>query len=99
MRGHKFVCLVNPTYHYEGCAPTIEIAEQIHWSDDAFMEVLTFPFPDMKDNLVEIEMSDQYGNAYPTEKVEFARTIDGRLYYVSDWYSKQDIINKFEQTD
>lgn len=99
MRGHKFVCLIDPTYHYEGCAPTIEIAEQIVWSDDAFMTVLTFPFPDMKDNLVTITMDDQYGNAYSKEDVEFARDINGRLYNVSDYLSKADVINKFEQTD
>lgn len=91
MRGHKFICLVDPTYHYEGTAPTEEIAEQIVWSDDAFMVVLTFPHADMKDNLVSIDMED--------DTVEFARTIDGRLYYLSDWFSKTDIINKFEQTD
>lgn len=92
MRGHKFVCMVDPTYFLEHEFDDINVVDQIVWTDDAFMQVLTFPFPEMSDNLVTLrtEGGDEY---------EFARTINGRLYYLSDWMDKTTLINMFEQTD
>lgn len=93
MRGHKFICLVDPVWFLEGMVPTVELCEQMVWSgDDSTMECLTFPHEDMKDNLVTIRMDDG-------EDYEFARTIDGRLYYISDWISKSNAIALYEQTD
>jgi hypothetical protein len=92
MRGHKFICLVDPTYWLEGDIPTVELCEQIVWSDDAYMAVLTVAHENIHDNFVTIKTDSG-------DDVEFVRTIDGRLYYVSDWRSKADLIREFEQTD
>ena len=91
MRGHKFICLVDPTYWLEGTIDDPAVVDQIYWGDDSTMECLTFAHSDMKDNLVTIDTSEG--------EHEFARTIDGKLYYISDWISKSNAIDLFEQTD
>lgn len=93
MRGHKFLCLIDPNYFHEDCF-TQEENEQISWNDDSFMTVLTLAHEKFSDNLVTLTNADD-----PNDDYEYVRTIDGRLYYISDWWDKNEVIRRFEQTD
>lgn len=91
MRGHKFLCLVDPTYFLEGEFTDAEAA-QIEWHDDSRMEVLTLAHEKMEDNLVTLH-TDIEGDEF-----EFVRDIEGKLWYVSDFWTKNQVIKAFEQT-
>lgn len=95
MRGHKFVCLVEANYFHED-EFTADINKQVVWGDDARLRVLTFPHENFADNLVELRSAN---SSDPDDVFEYARDIDGRLWYVDSWLSKLDIIKAFEQTD
>jgi len=86
----KFLILGDPTYFLEGEFPK-DIEDQIVWSDDSYMEIVECHHEDFKDNLVIIHTIggiDYY---------EFLRTKDGKLHYVSDYLTKENIIRGFEK--
>ena len=91
MRGHKFICLVGSNYWHQ-IRDNKELGEQIKWFDDPWMTVLTFPHEKMEDNFCTIVDDDG-------EEHEYARDIEGRLWYLDNWMNKTQVVNAFEQTD
>lgn len=91
MRGHKFLCLVGSNYWHE-IRDSEELRGQIKWYDDPWMVVLTFPHEKMEDNLCSIVDDDG-------EEHEYARDIEGCLWYLDNWWTKTQVINNFEQSD
>lgn len=93
MRGHKFLCLIDHNYFHEGVF-TDEITAQIDWNEDSYMKVLTVAHEKFEDNLVTLKNEDDFEDEYT-----YVRTVDGKLYCVADWWDKNEVIRKFEQTD
>lgn len=93
MRGHKFLCLIDPNYFHEHAFTEAE-NKQVSWNDEEFMTVLTLAHEKFSDNLVTL-----VNESDPNDDYEYVRTMDGKLYHISDFWDKNEVIRRFEQTD
>lgn len=99
MKTTKFLCLVDTPYFLEGLFPE-EVWNRVNSTptidlkmDDAFMRVIECIHPDLKDNMVEIEVTEGMEKG---EKHEFLRDKDGMLWYVDQVWTRMDIIKRME---
>lgn len=58
-------------------------------SDCAYMKVLEFPHEEMEKNRLSITLNGEHF-------CYMYRATDGNLYYISEWYSRMNLINLME---
>jgi hypothetical protein len=92
MKPTKFLVVVGDSeYAMDSLSSRVsdEVRDQIFYNEEPHLTVIECAHPDIADNFVDLE--DDCGGS-----TTFIRDVDGTLWYVDDWMTKTDLINRFE---
>lgn len=96
MRGHKFLIIVGDSYAMKDVVymHSAEVVEQLVWNEIEHVEVITCAHEAFADNVIVISNPEDSYECYSV-----VRDVNGRLWYFTDWHSKNSIVAAFEQKD
>ncbi len=92
MKSYKLLCLVGDSeYVQESLSTRVpeEVCKTIYYNEMPYIRVIEVRHENPEDNFVKLE--DDMGGHF-----SFLRDINGKLFYVDEYWTKTDLINKFE---